>query len=55
MAMITLEEFMKDFTPEEKAQVAGRTAQLVNEALTLRNRRQTPHTSDGAWWKQRGL
>ncbi|MGB8841261.1 MAG: hypothetical protein WCC64_09310 [Aliidongia sp.] len=31
---ITLDEFMKDFTPEERAYVAARTAELVEEELT---------------------
>ncbi len=31
---ITLEEFMKDFTPAERAQVAGRTAELVKGSET---------------------
>jgi DNA-binding XRE family transcriptional regulator len=38
--MITLEEFTKDFTPEERAQVAARTAELIEEELTLRDLRQ---------------
>jgi hypothetical protein len=37
---VTLEEFMKDFTPEERALVASRTAALVEEELTLRDLRQ---------------
>jgi hypothetical protein len=40
---VTLEEFSKDFTPEEKAQVAARTAKLVEEELTLRGLRQARH------------
>ena len=28
---VTLEEFMKDFTPEERAKVAARAAELVEE------------------------
>jgi DNA-binding XRE family transcriptional regulator len=40
---ITLDEFMKDFTPEERAYVAARTAELVEEELTLRDLRQAQH------------
>jgi hypothetical protein len=40
---VTLEEFMKDFTPEQRAQVAARTAELVEEELTLRDLRQAQH------------
>jgi hypothetical protein len=28
---VTLEEFMKDFTPKERAKVAARTAELIAE------------------------
>jgi hypothetical protein len=37
---VTLEAFSKDFMPEERAQVAARTAELVEEELTLRDLRQ---------------
>ncbi len=37
---VTLDEFMKDFTPEERAQVEARSAKLVEEELTLRSVRQ---------------
>jgi DNA-binding XRE family transcriptional regulator len=40
---VTLEEFMKDFTPEEQARVEARTAELVEEELTLRDLRQAQH------------
>jgi hypothetical protein len=40
---VTLEEFMKDFTPEERAFVASRTAALIEEELTLRDLRQAFH------------
>src|SRR5271155_88053 len=40
---VTLDEFMKDFTPEERATVAARTAELVEEELTLRDLRQAQH------------
>src|ERR1700677_2392046 len=36
---VTLEEFTNDFTPEERAQVAVRTAALIEEELTLRDLR----------------
>ena len=38
---IGMDEFMKDFTPEERAKVAARTAELVEEELTLRRGRVT--------------
>lgn len=37
---VTLEEFTRDFTPEEKARVAARAAELIAEELTLRDLRQ---------------
>jgi DNA-binding XRE family transcriptional regulator len=40
---VALEEFMKDFTPEERAKVAARTADLVEEELTLRDLRHAQH------------
>src|SRR6266568_6280124 len=40
---VTLEEFTKDFTPEERARVAARTVELVEEELTLRDLRQARH------------
>ena len=40
---VTLEEFTKDFTPEERAQIAARTAALIEEELTLRDLRQAQH------------
>ena len=40
---VVLEEFMKDFTPLERAQVAARAAELVREELTLRNIRPAQH------------
>ena len=39
----TLDEFMEDFTSEERAQVAARTAALIEEELTLRDLRQAQH------------
>ena len=36
-ATISLEEFTKDFAPEERAQVAARTAELAGEELALRD------------------
>jgi len=40
---VTLEEFTKDFTPEERAKVAARMAELISEELTLRDLRQAQH------------
>jgi predicted N-acyltransferase len=36
----TLDDFMKDFTPRERAKVKARTAELIEEELTLRDLRQ---------------
>ena len=36
----SLEAFMQDFTPEERAKVAARTQALIAEELTLRDLRQ---------------
>jgi hypothetical protein len=36
---VTLKEFMKDFTPDERTKVAARTAALIDEELTLRDLR----------------
>jgi DNA-binding XRE family transcriptional regulator len=40
---ITLEEFTQDFSSEERARVAARTAELIEEELTLRDLRQARH------------
>jgi predicted XRE-type DNA-binding protein len=40
---VTLEGFMRDFTPEERAQVEARTVALIEEELTLRDLRQAQH------------
>ena len=40
---VTLEKFMKDFTPEEQAGVAARATELIEEELTLRDLRQAQH------------
>jgi hypothetical protein len=37
---VTLDEFMKDFTPKERAKVKARTAALIEKELTLRDLRQ---------------
>lgn len=39
----TLDEFMQDFTPRERAKVKARTAELIGEELTLRDLRQAHH------------
>ncbi len=39
----TLDDFMQDFTPQERAKVAARTAELIEEELTLRDLRQARH------------
>lgn len=40
---VTLEEYMEDFTPEERAMVAARAAELIEEELTLRDLRHAQH------------
>jgi transcriptional regulator with XRE-family HTH domain len=40
---VTLDEFMKDFTPKERAKVKARTAALIEKELTLRDLRQAEH------------
>jgi DNA-binding XRE family transcriptional regulator len=40
---VTLEEFTEDFTQEERALLVARTAELVEEELTLRDLRQAQH------------
>lgn len=40
---VTLEEYMADFTPEERAMVAARAAALIEEELTLRDLRHAQH------------
>ncbi len=37
---IGIDDFMQDFTPKERAKVAARTAELIEEELTLRDLRQ---------------
>ena len=36
---VSVEEFMEDFTPEDRARAAARAAELVEEELTLRDMR----------------
>jgi DNA-binding XRE family transcriptional regulator len=40
---IGLDDFMKDFSPNARARVAARTAELIEEELTLRDLRQAHH------------
>ncbi len=40
---IGIDDFMQDFTLEERAKVAARTAELIEEELTLRDLRQARH------------
>lgn len=40
---VTLDEFTKDFTPAERAKVAARTAELIEDELTLRDLRRAEH------------
>ncbi len=46
---VPLEEFTNDFTPEQRARVAARTAVLVEEQLTLRDLRHAQHLTRNAW------
>jgi len=41
--IVTDDEFMKDFTPKERAKVRARTAELIERELTLRDLRQAEH------------
>jgi DNA-binding XRE family transcriptional regulator len=52
---VSLEEFTKDFTPEERARVAARTAELVEEELTLRDLRQAQHLTQERMAKLMGV
>jgi DNA-binding XRE family transcriptional regulator len=40
---VALNDFMKDFTPRERAKIKARTAELIEEELTLRDLRQAQH------------
>jgi transcriptional regulator with XRE-family HTH domain len=40
---ITLNEFLKDFSPDERRQIAARTAELIAEEMTMRDLRQARH------------
>lgn len=40
---ISLEDVMKKFTPEQRAHVEARAAELIEEELTLRDLRQAQH------------
>ena len=40
---VTLEDYMEDFTQEERAMVAARGAELIEEELTLRDLRHAQH------------
>jgi DNA-binding XRE family transcriptional regulator len=40
---VSLEEVMKKFTPQERAYVEARAAELIEEELTLRDLRQAQH------------
>jgi len=40
---VSLEEVMQKFTPEQRAQVEARAAELIEEELTLRDLRQAQH------------
>jgi transcriptional regulator with XRE-family HTH domain len=52
---VTLEEFTKNFTPEEHAKVAARTAELIEEGLTLRDLRQAQHLTQECMAKLLGV
>jgi DNA-binding XRE family transcriptional regulator len=40
---VTIDEVMKDFSPERRAKIAARTAELVEQELTLRDLRLAEH------------
>ncbi len=40
---VSIDEFMKDFTPDQRARVEARTAMLMAEEATLRDLRQAQH------------
>ncbi len=40
---VSLEDVMKRFTPEQRAQVEARTAELIEEEMTLRDLRHAQH------------
>jgi len=44
---VTLEEFTKNFTPEERAKVAARAAELIEEELKLRDLREAQQLTAG--------
>jgi hypothetical protein len=46
---VSLDDFMKNFTPEERARVEARAAELIDEELTLR---QAQYQPDGERYRQ---
>lgn len=44
---VTIDEFMKDFTPDEHARVSARTTELIEEEITLRDLRQAERLTQG--------
>lgn len=51
----SLDDFMKDFTPAERAQVKARTAALIEEELTLRDLREAAHLTQERMAKLMGV
>jgi hypothetical protein len=52
---VTLDDFMKDFTPAERAEVKARTAELIEEELTLRDLREAEHLTQERMAKLMGV
>jgi DNA-binding XRE family transcriptional regulator len=52
---VTLDDFMKDFTPAERAEVKARTTALIEEELTLRDLREAEHLTQERMAKLMGV
>jgi transcriptional regulator with XRE-family HTH domain len=52
---VTLDDFMKDFTPAERAEVKARTTTLIEEELTLRDLREAEHLTQERMAKLMGV
>jgi Helix-turn-helix domain len=52
---VTLDDFMKDFTPAERAEVKARTTALIEAELTLRDLREAEHLTQERMAKLMGV
>jgi DNA-binding XRE family transcriptional regulator len=52
---VSIDSFMADFTPEERARVEGRAAELIEEQLTLRDLRQARNLTQERMAKLMGV